>query len=100
MRRRGLEMPIVLLVRRKRFEDVPVEVLDFIDGYVFLAEETPEFIARNLVSRLTQYAETLKTPFAIPNLLNRVEAGLLPRAPMRKSSIVFSKGSRFSFVSF
>ena len=63
MRQRGLEMPIVLLVRRKRFEDVPVEVLDFIDGYVFLAEETPEFIARNLVSRLTQYAETLKTPF-------------------------------------
>jgi ornithine decarboxylase len=63
MRRRGLEMPIVLLVRRRRFEDVPVEVLDFIDGYVFLAEETPEFIARNLVSRLSQYAETLKTPF-------------------------------------
>src|SRR5262252_10447740 len=47
MRRRGLEMPIVLLVRRRRFEDLPVEVLDFIDGYVFLAEETPEFIARN-----------------------------------------------------
>src|SRR6201992_2029420 len=33
MRRRGLEMPIVLLVRRKRFEDIPVEVLDHIDGY-------------------------------------------------------------------
>ncbi len=63
MRRRGLEMPIVMLVRRKRFEDVPIEVLDFIDGYVFLAEETPEFIAKNLVSRLKQYAETLKTPF-------------------------------------
>src|SRR5246127_1414298 len=63
MRRRGLEMPIVLLVRRKRFEDVPVEVLDFIDAYVSLAEEPPAFIARNLVSRLTQYAQTLKTPF-------------------------------------
>ena len=63
MRRRGLEMPIIILVRRKRFEDMPVEVLDFIDGYVFLAEETPEFIAKNLVSRLKQYAETLKTPF-------------------------------------
>ena len=63
MRRRGLEMPIVMLVRRKRFEDIPIEVLDFIDGYVFLAEETPEFIAKNLVSRLKQYAETLKTPF-------------------------------------
>jgi ornithine decarboxylase len=56
MRKRGLDMPIVILVRRKRFEDVPVEVLDFIDGYVFLAEETPEFIAKNLVSRLKQYA--------------------------------------------
>ena len=63
MRRRGLEMPIVILVRRKRFEDVPVEIMDFIDGYVFLAEETPEFIANSLVSRIKQYAETLKTPF-------------------------------------
>ena len=63
MRRRGLEMPIVILVRRKRLEDIPVEVLDYIDGYIFLAEETPEFIAKNLVSRLRRYAETLKTPF-------------------------------------
>jgi ornithine decarboxylase len=63
MRRRGLEMPIVMLVRRKRLEDIPVEVLDYIDGYIFLAEETPAFIAKNLVSRLKQYAETLKTPF-------------------------------------
>ena len=63
MRRRGLEMPIVILVRRKRLEDIPVEVLDYIDGYIFLAEETPEFIAKNLVSRLKQYAATLKTPF-------------------------------------
>ncbi|GGF26535.1 amino acid decarboxylase [Aliidongia dinghuensis] len=63
MRRRGLEIPIVILVRRKRFEDIPVEIMDFIDGYVFLAEETPEFIAKSLVSRMKQYAETLKTPF-------------------------------------
>jgi ornithine decarboxylase len=62
-RARGLDMPIILLVRRKRLEDVPVEVLDHVDGYVFLADETPEFIAKNLVSRLKQYAETLKTPF-------------------------------------
>ena len=63
MRRRGLEMPIVILVRRKRLQDIPVEVMDYIDGYIFLSEETPEFIAKNLVSRLKQYAETLKTPF-------------------------------------
>jgi ornithine decarboxylase len=63
VRKRGLEMPIILLVRRKRFEDLPIDVLDNVDGYVFLSEETPEFIAKNLVSRLKQFAETLKTPF-------------------------------------
>lgn len=63
MRRRGLDFPIILLIRGQRFEDIPVEVLDFIDGYVFLSEETPPFIAKNLISRLKQYAETLKTPF-------------------------------------
>ncbi len=63
VRQRGLEMPIVILVRRQKIEDIPVEVLREVDGYIFLAEETPEFIAKNLVSRLKQYAETLKTPF-------------------------------------
>jgi ornithine decarboxylase len=63
VRKRGLEMPIVLLLRRQSLEDVPVDVLDDVDGYVFLAEETPEFIAKNLVSRLRQYADSLKTPF-------------------------------------
>ena len=74
MRKRGLEMPIVIMVRRKRLEDIPVEVLDYIDGYIFLAEETPDFIARNLVSRLKQYAETLKTPF-FGALVDYAEAG-------------------------
>jgi ornithine decarboxylase len=63
VRKRGLEMPVMILVRRKRLEDVPVEVLNHVDGTIFLSEEEPEFIARNLVSRLRNYAETLKTPF-------------------------------------
>jgi ornithine decarboxylase len=63
IRKRGLDVPILILVRRKRLEDIPVEVLNDVDGYVFLAEETPEFVAKNLVSRLRNYAETLKTPF-------------------------------------
>jgi ornithine decarboxylase len=63
VRKRGLDVPIIVLVRRHRLEDIPVEVLDDVDGFVFLAEETPDFIARNLVSSLRQYAESLKTPF-------------------------------------
>ena len=63
VRKRGLEMPIMILVRKKKLEDIPVEVLNQVDGTIFLSEETPEFIARNLVSRLRNYAATLKTPF-------------------------------------
>ena len=91
MRRRGLEMPIVLLVRRARFEDVPVEVLDFIDGYVFLSEETPEFIARNLVSRLVQYAETLKTPFFGAMVDYAEEGNQLWTCPGHNAGIFYSR---------
>ena len=63
VRKRGLEMPVLIMLRRKRLEDIPVEVLNQVDGTIFLSEETPEFIARNLVSRLRNYAATLKTPF-------------------------------------
>ena len=63
VRKRGLEMPILLMLRRKRLEDVPVEVLNHTDGTIFLSEETPGFVALNLASRLRNYAETLKTPF-------------------------------------
>jgi ornithine decarboxylase len=63
VRSRGLEVPLLVLVRRKRLEDIPVEVLNSVDGYIFLAEETPDFVARNLASHLRNYAETLRTPF-------------------------------------
>ncbi|ACK49205.1 Ornithine decarboxylase [Methylocella silvestris BL2] len=91
MRRRGLEMPIVILVRRRHFEEIPVEVLDYIDGYVFLAEETPEFIAKNLVSRLRQYADTLKTPFfgALVDYAN--EGNQLWTCPGHNGGIFYSR---------
>jgi ornithine decarboxylase len=44
-------------------EQIPVDVLDNVDGFIFLAEETPDFIAKTLVARLRQYADSLKTPF-------------------------------------
>ncbi|SIR23189.1 MULTISPECIES: Orn/Lys/Arg family decarboxylase [Acidiphilium] len=63
IRARGLEMPIFLLVRRHRFDEIPVVVLGRVTGYLFLAEDMPDFIAKNLISHLKIYAATLKTPF-------------------------------------
>jgi ornithine decarboxylase len=65
VRERGLDVPIFILVERQlhTLEDIPVAVLGQVTGYVFLDEDTPEFVARNLVSHLGNYAESLKTPF-------------------------------------
>jgi ornithine decarboxylase len=63
IRKRGLDMPVIVLVRRQTLEQIPVEVLDNVDGFIFLGEETPDFIAKTLIARLRQYADTLKTPF-------------------------------------
>lgn len=63
IRSRGLEMPIFILIRRQHLEDMPVTILDSITGYIFLAEDIPDFIAKNLLSHLRMYAEKLKTPF-------------------------------------
>lgn len=63
VRHRGLEMPIFLLTRRHKLQDIHADTLRMISGYVFTAEDTPEFIAKNLVDHLVRYAESLKTPF-------------------------------------
>ena len=63
VRSRGLEMPIFILVRRHRLEEIPLGVLSLVTGYIFLSEDLPDFIAKNLASHIRTYAETLKTPF-------------------------------------
>ena len=63
VRERGLEVPVFILAKRHLLKEIPVAVLGQVTGYVFIDEDTPEFIARNLVSHLQSYAESLKTPF-------------------------------------
>lgn len=63
VRDRGLEMPVFILAERHRLDEIPVHVLGQVTGYVFIEEDTPEFVARNLASHLRGYAQSLKTPF-------------------------------------
>lgn len=63
VRERGLDVPIFVLVERHLLDEIPVSVLGQVTGYVFIEEDTPEFVARNLASHLRNYAETIKTPF-------------------------------------
>lgn len=63
VRARGLEVPIFLLVERHLLEEIPVSVLGQVTGSVFIEEDTPEFVARNLATHLRDYAASLRTPF-------------------------------------
>ena len=63
VRERGLDVPVFILAERHRLDEIPVRVLGQVTGYVFIEEDTPEFVARNLASHLRGYAESLKTPF-------------------------------------
>ncbi|MEO8153671.1 MAG: Orn/Lys/Arg decarboxylase N-terminal domain-containing protein [Rhizobacter sp.] len=63
IRDRGLDIPVFVLVERHSLEEIPVTVLGLVTGYVFIEEDTPEFVAHNLASHLRNYANTLKTPF-------------------------------------
>ena len=63
IRERGLDVPVFILVEQHSFKEVPVTVLSQVTGYVFIDEDTPEFVARNLASHLRNYAQSLKTPF-------------------------------------
>ncbi len=91
IRKRGLEVPIFLLVRHHRVEDIPVDVIYEADGYVFLAEETPDFIAKNLASRLRQYADTLRTPFFGALLDYAEEGNQLWTCPGHNGGIFYSR---------
>jgi ornithine decarboxylase len=91
IRARGLEVPIFILVRRHRLEDIPTDVVHEADGYVFLAEETPEFIAKNLISRLRQYAETLKTPFFGALVDYAEEGNMLWTCPGHNGGVFYSR---------
>ncbi len=62
-RTRGVEAPIFVLVRRQLFQEIPSEVLEHVTGTIFLFEDMPDFIAKNLSSHIKIYADSLKTPF-------------------------------------
>ncbi len=60
---RGVEAPIFILVHRIELAEIPASVLEQITGTIFLFEDMPDFIAKNLISHIRLYAEALKTPF-------------------------------------
>jgi ornithine decarboxylase len=62
-RTRGVEAPIFVLIKRDIFHEIPGEILEHATGTIFLYEDMPDFIAKNITSHIKTYADSLKTPF-------------------------------------
>ena len=60
---RGLDTPIYLLSEFKGVETLSLAPLGEVTGYVYLDNETPGFMAKEVIFALERYAAELKPPF-------------------------------------
>lgn len=91
VRDRGLDVPIFILVKRHLLQEIPVAVLGQVTGYVFIEEDTPEFVARNLVSHLRRYVDSLKTPFFGAMVDYAEEANQMWTCPGHNGGVFYQK---------
>ncbi|TSA25989.1 MAG: hypothetical protein D4R67_09020 [Bacteroidetes bacterium] len=60
---RYAKLPILLLADRLETEDIPVEALQMIDGYLWKTADTIEFLAGRIVMHLVKYTNTIYPDF-------------------------------------
>jgi len=63
IRYRNKTIPILLLTDRLGMEDIPVEVLKLIDGYLWKTADTIEFLAGRIEMHLLRYMESIYPEF-------------------------------------
>lgn len=62
-RRRTVGLPILLMMSRETRERVPLEFMESIDGFIWLPEDSPEFIAGRIQAAAKRYLDTILPPF-------------------------------------
>jgi arginine decarboxylase len=63
IRRRNHTIPILLATDRLGVEGIPTDMLGLIDGYIWVSEDTPGFMAGRIQRNIKQYLEQLMPPF-------------------------------------
>lgn len=63
IRERDSNLPILLFADRLETEDIPVEVLQKIDGYLWKTADTIEFLAGRVEMHLVKYIQTIPPDF-------------------------------------
>ena len=91
IRHRGLESPVFLVTERHRISDLTDGILEQIRGTIFPQEDTPDFVAKNVIRAYHEYVDGLKTPF-FGGMIDYVEAGnQMWLAPGHNGGIFYEK---------
>ncbi|MGX1096036.1 Orn/Lys/Arg family decarboxylase [Amorphus sp. MBR-141] len=62
IRARHADLPIFLVTSREAASDLPVSVLGKADDFIWLLEDTPEFIGGRIVAAIDRYRQTVLPP--------------------------------------
>lgn len=60
---RNFKIPLYLLTSRLNVEQIPLTVDSLVHGYIWLSEDTPDFIAGRIMEAVEHYADHLMPPF-------------------------------------
>ncbi len=63
IRRRNHTIPILLATDRLGVEGIPSDILGLIDGYIWISEDTPDFMAGRIHQNIHRYHDQLMPPF-------------------------------------
>ena len=56
-------IPMLLSTTRMDVDSIPIELLDVINGYMWVAEDTPHFMAERIRHEMQSYVEAMTPPF-------------------------------------
>ncbi len=63
IRHRNEDIPIFLYGETRTSRHIPNDVLKELHGFIHMFEDTPEFVARNIIREAKHYLDSLSTPF-------------------------------------
>ena len=62
IRRHNTELPVFLLSDRGSVQDIPLEIIENVDDFIWILEDTPDFIVGRIIARIKHYRESILPP--------------------------------------
>jgi arginine decarboxylase len=63
IRKKNKNIPIYLCGKTKASRHMPNEIVRELTGFIYIAEDTPGFVARRIVNKAKEYLESIKPPY-------------------------------------